>query len=310
MTEEKWMYTPGARSTLTRLEHLVGSARTIEVPAERPSNSTVKAGWICCGLGVLCAWLLPVVHLFFVVAFILAIIAMSTHQVRQGTILLVTTVVCATLTILAWLGLVAAVGVSLFDRVRHSVERPVPYTSQAIQPDPATSQSGSRMIISAPAVPVATLSIPGSARPVITMDELSMLLRTGYGDDEVIAATQSRQLAEPLNGAQANALRLLGASEKLIINLRARPIDYSTRRVVPTFTPIPVVAAVPYVAPAPTRQNTSAVATGSVATNYQEKDRRIQDLKTRMEALDDDVRRIRTNPQDYRYRWRDRKSVG
>ena len=42
---------------------------------------------------------------------------------------------------------------------------------------------------------------------------------------------------------------------------------------------------------------------GRSGTSYQEKDHRIQDLKTRMDALDDDIRLIQTNPQDSRYWW-------
>lgn len=56
---------------------------------ERPITSSVKAGWICVGLGLAVAWFFPLGNVFFSVAIVAAVVAMCTHQVNRGLILLV-----------------------------------------------------------------------------------------------------------------------------------------------------------------------------------------------------------------------------
>jgi hypothetical protein len=56
-------------------------------------TSALKAGWICFALGMAVAWIFPPAYLFFSVALILAIVAMCTHQVNKGVILLLSSFV-------------------------------------------------------------------------------------------------------------------------------------------------------------------------------------------------------------------------
>jgi len=56
-------------------------------------TSALKAGWICFGLGAAVAWIFPPGYGFYSIALILAIIAMCTHQVNRGIILLLSSFV-------------------------------------------------------------------------------------------------------------------------------------------------------------------------------------------------------------------------
>ena len=58
--------------------------------APRGTTSAIKAGWICCGIGLASAWIFPPAHFFFSVAVVVAIVAMCTHEVKRGLILLCT----------------------------------------------------------------------------------------------------------------------------------------------------------------------------------------------------------------------------
>ena len=79
----------------------------------KPSlTSSLKAGWICFGLGVAIAWIFPPAFLFYSVALIMAIVAMCTHQVSRGLILLLSSFVAmgtsALLSMILAVGLFAA----------------------------------------------------------------------------------------------------------------------------------------------------------------------------------------------------------
>lgn len=56
-------------------------------------TSALKAGWICFGLGLAIAWIFPPAYAFYSIALILAIVAMCTHQVNKGVILLLSSFV-------------------------------------------------------------------------------------------------------------------------------------------------------------------------------------------------------------------------
>ncbi len=51
-------------------------------------TSAMLAGWICFGIGVCVSWFFPPGYVFFSVAIVMAIVAMATHQVSRGLILL------------------------------------------------------------------------------------------------------------------------------------------------------------------------------------------------------------------------------
>ncbi len=76
----------------------------------KPSlTSSLKAGWICFGLGVAIAWIFPPAFLFYSVALIMAIVAMCTHQVSRGLILLLSSFVAMGTS--AFLSFMLAVGI-------------------------------------------------------------------------------------------------------------------------------------------------------------------------------------------------------
>lgn len=52
-------------------------------------TSALKAGWICFGFGLSISWFFPLGNAFFSVAIITAIVAMCTHQVNRGLVLLI-----------------------------------------------------------------------------------------------------------------------------------------------------------------------------------------------------------------------------
>jgi DNA uptake protein ComE-like DNA-binding protein len=67
---------------------------TLQVAKPPPTKSSaVKAGWICLILGFLTFWIFGFGFIFFVVTFVLAIVAMSTNRLGQGIALLVSSVV-------------------------------------------------------------------------------------------------------------------------------------------------------------------------------------------------------------------------
>lgn len=79
---------PGRRRSLVEKSDAVGDKA-------HPVSSALKAGWICCGLGLAVSWFFPFGNVFFSIAFITAVVAMCTHQVNRGLILLLSTF-CAT----------------------------------------------------------------------------------------------------------------------------------------------------------------------------------------------------------------------
>lgn len=56
-------------------------------------TSSLKAGWICFGLGLAIAWIFPPAFFFYSVALIMAVVAMCTHQINKGIILLLSSFV-------------------------------------------------------------------------------------------------------------------------------------------------------------------------------------------------------------------------
>lgn len=65
----------------------------VDESTKRSLTSSLKAGWICFGLGVAIAWFFPPAFIFYSVALIMAIVAMCTHQVSRGLILLLSSFV-------------------------------------------------------------------------------------------------------------------------------------------------------------------------------------------------------------------------
>ncbi|HEX8373532.1 MAG TPA: hypothetical protein VF585_12180 [Chthoniobacterales bacterium] len=74
------------------LKHEGSAAGRYQSPAvilqRSSSNSAIVAGWICFGIGASISWIFPPGYIFFSVAVVMAIVAMATHQVSRGLILL------------------------------------------------------------------------------------------------------------------------------------------------------------------------------------------------------------------------------
>ncbi len=215
------MYSSGARSTMIRLERMVGSG-SVTVADPSPANTTVRAGWICCALGLLSAWFFPPATLFFLAAFVLSLVAMSTRQLRQGAILLVTSSLGAVGCLLVFSVLVAGAASGLIDDFRHKV---------------AVLTARQNTVLAQP---------KPTGRVVLTPTQ------TNYA---VKAAPPAQPYYPPASPPVA------------VVSVR---------------DPLPVMEGVP-----------------NSPVNYQEKDRRIKELKDQGDALDEDVRRIRNNPRSY-----------
>lgn len=59
----------------------------------RALTTSLKAGWICSGLGAAVAWVFFPAYFFYSVALVMAVVAMCTRQVSRGLILLLSTLV-------------------------------------------------------------------------------------------------------------------------------------------------------------------------------------------------------------------------
>lgn len=87
-------------------------------------TSSLKAGWICFGLAALVAWIFPPAFFFYSVALIMAIVAMCTHQVNRGLILLLSSFVgmgtSALLSLMLAVGIFAAAAKPMVDRAEQN----------------------------------------------------------------------------------------------------------------------------------------------------------------------------------------------
>ena len=95
---------------------------------KRPAlTSALKAGWICFGLGLAVAWIFPPAFFFYSVALIMAVVAMCTHQVNKGLILLLSSFVgmgtSAMISFFLAIGLFAAATAPAIARAQKHIER-------------------------------------------------------------------------------------------------------------------------------------------------------------------------------------------
>ena len=73
--------------------HLLGGDLHRDDRHKAALTTSLKAGWICFGLGLAVAWFFPPAFFFYSVALIMAVVAMCTHQVNRGLLLLISTFV-------------------------------------------------------------------------------------------------------------------------------------------------------------------------------------------------------------------------
>ncbi len=153
-------------------------------------------------------------------------------------------------------------------------------------------------MVPAPAPVVVRTSLPVATNP-LRWEDLTLMLRTGLRDEEIIAEAARKQLILSIDPAREQTLRSLGAGNRLLSYLRtqcvyAEPAVPDAPRVVVSGQAMPVAMAVPQTVyqPAPV-----------VTPDYAARDRQVQSLKTQIDALDEQIRCIRTNPKDNRYWW-------
>ena len=132
--------------------------------------------------------------------------------------------------------------------------------------------------------------------------DLTLMLRTGLSDDEIIAAIATKQLVVPIGAVQEGELRELGAGSRLLAALRGRRLYAAPDTDAPP-SAVPVANA----APRATGVALPMLAQPPVAyysappVDYAARDRQVASLQTHIDELDERIRRIRTNPDQYWY---------
>jgi hypothetical protein len=78
-----------------------------EANADQALTSSLKAGWSCFGIGLALSWFLPFGHVCFSIAIVTAIVAMVTHQLKRGLVLLLSSFAGSALSALIFFSVVA-----------------------------------------------------------------------------------------------------------------------------------------------------------------------------------------------------------
>jgi hypothetical protein len=97
--------------------------RDAEGPPPPAATSALKAGWICFGLGLALSWFFPLGNAFFSLALVTAVVAMCTHQVNRGLVLLLSSFAGIGLSILFFFALVAAKAEPAFKQMSADLDR-------------------------------------------------------------------------------------------------------------------------------------------------------------------------------------------
>ena len=133
--------------------------------------------------------------------------------------------------------------------------------------------------------------LPMAAHP-FSADDLALMLRSGFSSPEIIEAVGEKQLVSEMGPQQVATLRAQGADNKLLSYLQSLPLyaapPTASRQAATAPAPPPVLS------PAGASLASPTVLT---ATDHAARDREIQVLKERIDALDEQIRRIRTDPK-------------
>ncbi len=258
--------------------------------AHWPRTSAILAGWICVSLGLFAAWIFPPANLFFSVGIVLSIVAMATYQVRAGLLLLAGSLTGLGVSVLLFMCGLATLLFHVTKDLPEIGSRPTPNpTAFRSQTPPPTARG--------PVAVEGTVRSILPPRPVpLTLGEVSAMLNAGRNDDEIIAAASSRPPLGRIGVAETTTLRAYGASPRLIEFLQTRfapdnsPQSYQAPPATATFpaaqTPLPAQT---------TRMTTPALAQPT-PIDYAARDRKIADLRKRLDDLDEQVRRVRADP--------------
>ena len=180
------------------------AAAVLAAPESRtPATSAVLAGWICVGIGLLTAWFFPLAHVFFSIGIILSIVAMATHQVRSGLLLLAGSLASIVFCALLFIFCVAAVAASAV----HAASRAQPAMRATPRPTMAT------------AFGAATPAFPSYVAPTTTYGSDSPVLGTGA---RPVASTPPARTVIPAPALPV--IRVLTPTAPL-----PTPVDYAAR---------------------------------------------------------------------------------
>ena len=269
-------------------------------PAPAPMTSAVLAGWVCVSLGLVMAWFFPLAHFFFSLGLIMAVIAMATHQVRAGLLLLAGSLAASVLCALVFLsGVVALIHATL-----SPPDQPTSPLRSEFQPEPPRfATPGFPRPFAAPIPQAGVVAGNGFQTASVhpwRLDDIKLMLRTGLSDAEIIAAIAGCPRTEDVGPSEAAERRARGAGSRLLDQLRTSRLSVGSA---PGFL-AGATASNPMPSVNLPRPPVNAPATpASTPVDYAARDRRLESLKQQIDNLDDQIRTVRTNPLDRRYHW-------
>ena len=139
-------------------------------------------------------------------------------------------------------------------------------------------------------------SLPVADQPVSWQD-LTLMLRTGLTDEDIIAALQGKQLVSTIGPAQVNLLRELGAGMKLLDYLRTRPLyvaALTAPRVAVNTSVRPRVNGVVGAVGGTVRQSSTPA-----PVDYTARDRQIKSLQAQIDQIDAQILQVRNHSGSY-----------
>lgn len=185
-------------------------------PPRPAATSALRAGWICFGLGLAVSWFFPLGNAFFSLALVTAVVAMCTHQVNRGLILLLSSFAGIGLSILFFFALVAAKAEPAFKQMSADLNRlraaqkklSDPMQPVTLPPNPQTLlQDDPNLSAAAPAQVPATFLVP------------SFKQAPALAQPDVTAASERSRRAQAVRNAEQQRDRI-NAKERRIEQLQ------------------------------------------------------------------------------------------
>ena len=170
----------------------------------RPLTSALKAGWVCFGIALSVSWFFPLGNAFFSIAIITAVVAMCTHQVNRGLVLLLASFAGLALCMLIFftlvVGVIGAAALPVIKRVNADITRLQKAQPQSLSQISAVNQQ-MPSVLSIMAPPAA----PRSGYPANSSLSGLSASRSAAGDQEwQRALTGTRAAGEAENRAAAD----------------------------------------------------------------------------------------------------------